>query len=171
MSTEFLYNIHFDVKYHKIQHELTQKYNLSINTPNQGDNIDEHYTDNDIEVICNKLYRDEFCSVFYSDNAFDDKIDIGIHTLREKMNTNQHFSNMMNEIKNTLLQHNQDTSEEEQDNDNDNDYIIFLSLFSYNTFYLMHKIICQFISNTPISNNLLDELKFLAINQLKQYET
>jgi hypothetical protein len=166
MSTELFYNTHFDVKYYQIQTELTENYKQSKNTPNQEDNADEHYTPDDIELICNKLYRDEFCSVFYSDNAFDDKIDIGIHTLRKKMKEEHNFSNMIKEIKHTLLENNMDTCEE-QEEDQDNDHIIFLSLFSYNTFHLMHKIVCQFISTTSISNNLLDELKLLAINQLK----
>jgi len=162
MSAKLLYNTNFNVKYHQILCELTENYNKSINTPNQEHNSDEYYTHDDIEMVCNKLYRDEFCSVFYSDNPFDDKIDSGIHTLREKMNTHENFSNMMKEIKNTLSENNQTTCQEE-----DNNYIIFLSLFSYNTFYLMHKIVCQFISNNSISNNLLDELKLLALNQLK----
>lgn len=155
------YNTNFDVKYHQIESELKEKHHQSVKNLNQ----EEYYSIGNIELICSKLYHDELCSVFYADNVYDDKIDIGINNLIQKMKENQDFSNMIKDIKSVLFEN------IEEIYNHDDDYIIFLSLLSYNSFYLMHKIICQVISNNNVSHNLLDELKLLVIQQLNSYES
>ena len=146
-----MYNTGFIVKYHDIKEELLEK--------NKNNNFIE-YSEEDILDMCSKLYRDELTSVFYAENITDDKIDQGIKEISEKMLTNLHFNEMMIELR-VQFQSYMATIFMDLDNNNSNniDFIIFLTLFSDNIFYIMHKCICQQILDGKIDTDLLLELK------------
>ena len=94
-----MYNTKFKVKYHDIEEELVLK--LKVKTPQEyEENSDEEheYSNQDVLDICNKLYIDEFISVFGADNILDDKIDLGMKYVFHKMCMNTEFNNMIEEI-------------------------------------------------------------------------
>ena len=164
-----MYNTDFIVKYHDIEKELILK--LKTKTPEEYQlNSDEEYEYNnqDILDICNKLYRDELCSVFYAENIIDDKIDKGMKDVFEKILINSHVKAIIYEMKELLYLNESSNSQKEQTNTlKDNaDLIVLLSLFSPNIFYITHKCICQQLTLGSIDNNLLVELKKHTINVL-----
>ena len=151
-----MYNTDFIVKYHDIKEELLEKKNLN--------NFIE-YSEDDILDICSKLYRDELTSVFYAEDITDEKIDHGIKEISEKMLTNQDFTDIMIELRIQFQNYMANIFIDSDNNDYKNiDFIIFLTLFSDNIFYIMHKCICQQLLEGNINNLLLLELKKLALN-------
>ena len=104
-----MYNINFDVKYNSIENELLEKIKLG----------ETDYSKEDIQIICEKLYNDEFTSVFFSENIFDDKIDDGIKYIMEEMIKNIKFVSLLNEIKGLLM------FDQASDKNNTYDYPIF----------------------------------------------
>jgi hypothetical protein len=148
-----MYNTNFVVKYHDIQEELLVKNKTTL-----------EYEDQDILDICDKLYRDELCSVFYAEDILDDKIDQGYKFVYDKMILNERFKSVISEINKILNDKNISDvfskEENEQNEQNDNyDFFILLTLFSKDLFYLTHKCICQQFTLATINNDLL--LKFL----------
>uniref|UniRef100_A0A6C0KPA2 Uncharacterized protein n=1 Tax=viral metagenome TaxID=1070528 RepID=A0A6C0KPA2_9ZZZZ len=133
-----MYNTNFKVKYKDIEKELTKKNSYNIE---------------DIQNICDKLYRDELCSVFYAEDIIDDKIDEGYKTIYGKMILNPEFKNVVFELKNIVIKNN--TSIEDN---HDLDFLILLSLFSKDMFYITHKCICQQLTLEKIDDILLSEL-------------
>ena len=77
-----MYKTDFKVKYHDIEQELIEKNKSTCEYDNQ-----------DILDICEKLYRDEFISVFDAENIYDDKIDIGMKYVYNKLILNKEFNN------------------------------------------------------------------------------
>lgn len=137
-----MYNTKFIVKYHDIQRELIEKNEFTSEYDNQ-----------DILDICDKLYRDELCSVFYADDILDDKIDQGYKLVYDKMILNEQFKSVIFEMNNFISKTNiDDCSEEQTDN---YDFFILLTLFSKDLFYLTHKCICQQFILETIDNDLL----------------
>ena len=138
-----MYNTNFVVKYHDIQEELLEKNKTTL-----------EYEDQDILDICDKLYRDELCSVFYAEDILDDKIDQGYKFVYDKMILNERFKSVISEINKILSDKkiSDDFSKEENDN---YDFFIFLTLFSKDLFYLTHKCICQQFTLATIDNDLL----------------
>jgi hypothetical protein len=145
-----MYNTNFVVKYHDIQEELLEKNKTTL-----------EYEDQDILDICDKLYRDELCSVFYAEDILDDKIDQGYKFVYDKMILNDRFKSVILEINKILSDKNiSDVFSKEQNEQNDNcDFFILLTLFSKDLFYLTHKCICQQFTLATIDNDLLS--KFL----------
>ena len=133
-----MYNTNFIVKYKDIENDLINKKSYNIE---------------DIQVICDKLYRDELCSVFYAEDIIDDKIDEGYKTIYGKMILNLEFKHVIFQLKSIVIKNNSSI----EDN-NDSDFLILLSLFSKNMFYITHKCICQQLTLQKIDNILLDEL-------------
>jgi hypothetical protein len=146
-----LYNTDFKVKYFDIKEELINNLITDLN-----------YTKNDIICVCDKLYRDELSSVFYTDNIFDDKIDIGMKHIRQLMMQNSEFNAMIEEISmysfvcKLLQMATPNPNPNLKENAHD---ILFLILFSEELFYLMHLCICQYITTTVIESILLITLK------------
>lgn len=137
-----MYNTNFNVKYHDIQRELIEKNNNTSEYDNQ-----------EILDICDKLYRDEICSVFYADDILDDKIDQGYKFVYDKMILNEQFKSVIFEMNNFISKTNIDVCSEKQ---TDNyDFFILLTLFSKDLFYLTHKCICQQFILETIDNDLL----------------
>lgn len=157
------YNTNFNVKYHDIQKELLNKNNITC-----------HFDNQDILDVCDKLYRDELCSVFYADDILDDKIDQGYKFVYDKMILNQQFKSIICELNNflsklDLLDISSNENSNENSNDNSNEYsnensnensnfFILLTLFSKDLFYLTHKCICQQFTLGYIDNELLSQL-------------
>lgn len=138
-----MYNTNFVVKYHDIQEELLEKNKTTL-----------EYEDQDILDICDKLYRDELCSVFYAEDILDDKIDQGYKFVYDKMILNERFKSVIFEMNNFISKTNilDDCSQEQPDN---YDFFILLTLFSKDLFYLTHKCICQQFTLATIDNDLL----------------
>jgi hypothetical protein len=140
-----MYNTDFEVKYRDIQDELLFKLKDNKVEP------EYEYSNDDILSICDKLYRDELMSVFYTDDLFDDKIDNGMKYVLEKMLENNDFKLMADEVKqkySLMVEH-----------DNYLETVIILSLFSNDIFYLFHKCICQQLTLGTIETDLLVLLK------------
>lgn len=161
------YNTNFDVKYYDICKELKEK----INRENTME-----YSIEDIEVITNKLYQDELCSVFYAENIFDDKIDNGIRKIVGLIKKNKEIGYALEELEMLLFPKNNNYDNNNYENNkfvNDNDekidyeYLLFITLFSYHTFYLTHKIIKLELNGNVLPNEMVDELKQLVTNVLK----
>jgi hypothetical protein len=144
-----MYNTNFVVKYHDIQEELLEKNKTTL-----------EYEDQDILDICDKLYRDELCSVFYAEDILDDKIDQGYKFVYDKMILNEQFKSIISEINNILSDKNiSDDFSKEKDEQKDNyEFFILLTLFSKDMFYLTHKCICQQFTLGTIDNDLLSQL-------------
>jgi len=142
-----MYNTNFVVKYHDIQEELLEKNKTTL-----------EYEDQDILDICDKLYRDELCSVFYAEDILDDKIDQGYKFVYDKMIFNERFKSVISEINKILSDKNISDIFSKEENDN-YEFFILLTLFSKDLFYLTHKCICQQFTLATIDNNLLS--KFL----------
>ena len=163
-----MYNTGFEVKYHDIMEELT--YNLKNNSDNNPDNKEEdceyEYTSQDILDICDKLYMDELCSVFYSEDILDDKIDRGMKYVFEKMLDNQEFKIFFNKMKDSYFNETfvdlELTEDEKQTLRNNSHTMVILNLFSKELFYITHKCICQQINTGVINGSLIDKLNDLV---------
>lgn len=158
------YNTQFKVKYNDIEKELI--YKLKNKTPEKyEENPDEEYnfSSQDVLDICNKLYRDELSSVFGADDIVDDKIDLGMKQVFEKMCINIEFNKIIEELTqiciNSFLQNEQKLLDLKQ--------MIIIILFSQDIFYITHKCACQQIEVGTIDNDLLIELKKHSIDLFK----
>jgi hypothetical protein len=148
-----MYDIDFKVKYYQIENELLNKVQLG----------EDGYTKDDIYIVCEKLYLDEFCSVFNATNPYDDNIDKGLQYVLQIMSKNPEFVSLLSEIKTLLMFDKSDTTdytEEEKESYNYNaNYIIMLAAFSFPIFHIMHKCVCQQIKTGKLSLESLDILK------------
>ena len=164
-----MYNTKFKVKYHDIEEELVLK--LKVKTPQEyEENSDEEheYSNQDVLDICNKLYIDEFISVFGADNILDDKIDLGMKYVFHKMCMNTEFNNMIEEISQIAINIFLPNNEYNEQQLLDIKQLITLTLFSQNIFYIMHKCVCQQIELGTIDNDLMVQLKIHSIDILKK---
>ena len=156
----YMYNTGFEVKYHDIMEELT--YKLKNNPDNKEEDCVYEYTSQDILDICDKLYMDELCSVFYSEDILDDKIDRGMKYVFEKMLDNQEFKIFFNKMKDSYFNETfvdlELTEEEKQTLRNNSHTIVILNLFSKELFYITHKCICQQINTGVIEPSLIEQL-------------
>jgi hypothetical protein len=143
-----MYNDDFEVKYFDIKNELLNNLNKEQHTY-EDNNVEYKYNNEDIEIICDKLYHDEYISVFYANTIFDDKIDINMKKLYNLLMSNDLFKQTIIDI-NIKLQ-----TTEDLNNDYDFNYVIFMSLFNQECFYLTHKLICMFLKYNTIDNDLL----------------
>ena len=168
-----MYNTKFIVKYHDIQEELVLKLKNKTEEEYLENSDDEYeYSNKDIIDICDKLYRDELCSVFYAENIIDDKIDKGIQETLQIMLLNNDFKIIIEDIKKVIYSIEtpnrkgdikDDLEEKFQENVT---FFAFMILFSQNVFYITHKCICQQLDTGIIDNNLLKELKKHSIDTL-----
>lgn len=162
------YNTQFTVKYNDIEKELIHK--LKNKTPEEyEENSDEEheYSSEDVLDICNKLYRDELISVFGADDLVDDKIDLGMKYVFEKMSINTEFHKIIEEM--TQICINTFLKNEEIDEQKllDIKQLITITLFSQDIFYITHKCICQQIEVGTIDNDLLVQLRNHSIDLFK----
>jgi hypothetical protein len=165
-----MYNTDFKVKYHDIKEELT--FRFKNKTPEElelNPDPEYEYSNQDILDICDKLYRDELSSVFYADDILDDKLDIGIKYVTEKMLINKDFKLIVEELKELLLMDKYSTLTEEENESftQNSDLMIMLTLFTEHRFHIFHKCICQQLTLGTIDTNLLDELKKNTVDIVK----
>ena len=166
-----MYDTKFIVRYHDIQEEL----DLILKKEEEEEKYDQ-YSSQDILDICNKLYRDELCSVFYAEDIMDDKIDKGMRTVFDIMLVNPDFKAIIDKMKELLLLRESKNLELELELESESDTVnlesvnldtinldtinleILLTLFSENIFYITHKCICQQITTGHIDTDLLEIL-------------
>ena len=169
-----MYDTKFIVRYHDIQEEL----DLILKKEEEEEKYDQ-YSSQDILDICNKLYRDELCSVFYAEDIIDDKIDKGMKYVFDLMLVNPDFKAIIDKKKVLLLLKESKNLELELDtvdlesgldavnletvnldviNLESVNLEILLTLFSENIFYITHKCICQQITTGHIDIELIAKL-------------
>lgn len=130
-----MYNINFIVKYKQIEEELLEKIK-------KGDQV---YSEEDVLDICQELYRHEILSVFNSDNIEDPKIhDISIQVWR-KMKDYPPFLNIFEKYREKMIFPVYG-----------NDVMFFIGIFNYNTFYILHQCICQYLNTNEIDLQLIE---------------
>jgi hypothetical protein len=174
-----MYNTQFKVKYHDIQEALVLKLKDKTETekeddPKVNENFDDtedseyEYSSQDVLDICHKLYIDEFISVFNCDNLLDDKIDLGMKYVFDKMCMNPEFNNIIEEMSQIAMNTFLPNDEHDEQKLLDLKQLITLTLFSQDIFYIMHKCVCQQIELGTIDNELIVQLKSHSIDILKK---
>ena len=166
-----MYNTQFKVKYHDIEEELVLK--LKDKTEKRyedKENSDDEYeySSQDLIDICHKLYIDEFISVFNCDNLLDDKIDLGMKYVFDKMCMNAEFKIIIEEMSQIAINIFLPNNEHNEQQLLDIKQLILLTLFSQDIFYIMHKCVCQQIEVGTIDNELTVQLKRHSIDILKK---
>lgn len=156
-----MYNTEFKVKYNDIMEELTFKFkNKTQEELDLNSDPEYEYSNDDILDICDKLYRDEFLSVFYANDDLDDKVDAGINYVLEQMMLNPNFKLLIDELKKSISV---DIGLTGEVNGFNIDLLCILTFFKKEFFYLFHKCICQQLTLGTIDDELLDELKKITI--------
>ena len=170
-----MYDTKFIVRYHDIQEELVLILKKEEEEKRGVKPVEDYqYSSQDILDICNKLYRDELCSVFYAEDIIDDKIDKGMKYVFDLMLVNPDFKAIIDKKKVLLLLKESKNLELELDTvdlESGLDAVnletvnletvnleILLTLFSENIFYITHKCICQQITTGHIDTELLSKL-------------
>jgi hypothetical protein len=146
--------------------EQTEK----VGDDDDDDCEDLEYSMDDVHLICEKLYRDELLSVFDVETINDENMDAGIKRVIEKMIDNPGFKQTLEEIKQDLMDLSNPTgTPEEIENIRRNlEYLIFITLFSQQVFYITHKCICQLFTAEAVHPDLLDRLKEKTIGLFKR---
>jgi hypothetical protein len=155
-----MYNTDFEVKYNDIKNELLTKLHQFEKQlkeeKEEKEQLDFKYNEEDIDIICGKLYRDEFVSVFNANSVFDDIIDKNMRKIYNIFVLNPFFKDFIDIINKELTNKYNYVNQDDEDEDiNDNNYIIFMSLFKEEYFYLTHQLICHFMEHNTIDNDLL----------------
>ena len=148
-----MYNTKFQVKYNDIEKELMSKIELDKECS---------YSCRDVLDVCNKLYRDEFLSVFGLEYFENDKINNMIANVYDKMMTNIEFKEIIDNISNFCFK--DFFLKKEENEESIKKQIILTSLFSQNLFFITHKCVCQQIELGTIDKYLLVELKTHSID-------
>jgi len=121
---------------------------------------DYKYTRDDIAYICDKLYRDELLSVFDADSLEDPQMDAGIKMVFEHLIKHDEFIQFLEELSPKVMDKSKVKTEQEQFNFKRNtDYLIFITMFSHQLFYLTHQCICKMLVNEHVGDELIGDLK------------
>lgn len=160
-----MYKTDFIVKYNTIENELLQLLDKDNNKDedNNSDNSDDDdykYTKTDISYICDKLYRDELISVFDAESLEDPKMDTGMQLLFEQLLKYDTFNLFLLDVgKQFMDKSNAKTEEELLHLKRNSDYLIFITMFSQQVFYMTHQWICNLLLNDTFGSELMDEIK------------
>lgn len=133
-----VYNTDFIVKYHNIKEELLEKNRLKT----------EEYTDDELNLVIDELYRHELLSVFYCEDICDEKIVDAMDCIWKDLQTYHPFQEIF------LLFKERKFPEERI-----HDQVVFTAFFCYDTFFLFHQCICEFLSKREISSDILERMK------------
>jgi hypothetical protein len=126
----------------------------------EEDEEDYKYTRKDVTYICEKLYRDELLSVFGAETIDDPKMDEGIKAIFEALIKNEEFQTFLTEMNGLLSDPSKAKTETELANLKRNtDYLLFITLFSQQSFYLTHKCLCQMLTLGHVEPDMMDQLK------------
>ena len=137
----------------------TKAQTLAVDS-DSDDQEDYKYTREDISYICDKLYRDELLSVFDADSLEDPKMDAGIKMVFEHLIKHDEFIQFLEELSPKVMDKSKVKTEQEQFNFKRNtDYLIFITMFSHQLFYLTHQCICKMLVNEHVGDELIGELK------------
>uniref|UniRef100_A0A6C0I8F9 Uncharacterized protein n=1 Tax=viral metagenome TaxID=1070528 RepID=A0A6C0I8F9_9ZZZZ len=154
-----MYKTDFIVKYNTIENELLQLLDKREETPLEEDD-DYKYTKTDISYICDKLYRDELISVFDAESLEDPKMDTGMQLLFERLLKYDMFNLFLLDVgKQFMDKSNAKTEEELLHLKRNSDYLIFITMFSQQVFYMTHQWICNLLLNDTFGSELMDEIK------------
>ena len=159
-----MYKTDFIVRYRDIENELMKRFDDNIKAQakeeQSHDDEDEDYTREDVTCICDKLYRDELLSVFDADSLEDPKMDSNIKMLFEHLIKHDVFIQFLEELSPKVMDKSKVKTEQEQFNFKRNtDYLIFITMFSHQLFYLTHQCICKMLVNEHVGDELIGELK------------
>jgi hypothetical protein len=128
----------------------------------EDDDDDEDYKYNrkDVTYICDKLYRDELLTAFGAETIDDPEMDEGIKMIFEALINNEEFQQFLKELNALLLDTSTAKTETELANMKRNtDYLIFITLFSQQSFYLTHKCLCEMLTLGKVNPELMLQLK------------
>ena len=126
----------------------------------EEDEEDYKYNRKDVTYICEKLYRDELLSAFGAESIDDPAMDTGIKTIFEALINNEEFKQFLSEMNALLLDPSTAKTETELANLKRNtDYLIFITLFSQQSFYLTHKCLCQMLTLGHVEADMMEQLK------------
>jgi hypothetical protein len=154
----------------KVEEIKVEEHTKDADDDDDDDCEDLEYTMDDVHLICEKLYRDELLSVFEVETINDPNMDAGIKRVIEKMIDNKNFKQLLDDIKHELIEFsNPSGTPEELENIRRNlEYLIFITLFSQQVFYITHKCICQLFTVDDVDPNLIDRLKDKTIGLFKR---
>ena len=133
----------------------------AVNEEDEDENEEDYkYTRKDVTYICEKLYRDELLSVFGAESIDDPKMDEGIKAIFEALIKNEEFQSFLTEMNGLLSDPSKATTETELANLKRNtDYLLFITLFSQQSFYLTHKCLCQMLTLGHVEPDMMNQLK------------
>lgn len=174
------YNTTIIVKYWTTEQELlekieqrTDKNNVEDNEPetNSTDILDDeieetetsHYTKEDVEIICHKLYQDELCSAFNCDTFLDESINETMELVFVELNKDKQFVSVLKQIRDEYFS-TENINYDTIDIENFNNYLFYL-LFSYDAFYIIHQIICQQLTLEVVDSELFLQL-YLSLHNI-----
>ena len=140
--------------------EQVNNNNQNNDDDDDGDLSDYDYTREDIMYICEKLYRDELISVFDAESLEDPKMDAGIKMVFERLIKHDEFSKFLVELSPYVVDNSKAKTEQEFFiYKRNSDYLLFITMFSQQLFYLTHQCICKMLVEGHVGNELLNELK------------
>ena len=145
---------------HAEEGQNEEEQNEEGNEEEQEEEEEYKYNRKDITYICEKLYRDELLSVFDAESIDDPKMDEGIKAIFEALIKNEEFQTFLQEMNGLLSDPSTAKTETELANLKRNtDYLIFITLFSQQTFYLTHKCLCEMLTLGHVTPEMMDQLK------------
>lgn len=126
-----------------------------------SDDEDLEYTLEDVQIICDKLYRDELLSVFNVASTEDEQMDAGIKASIERLIDNKDFRDFLDDVKNQLIDFEEFVGNpaEMENMKRNSEYLIFITMFSQKLFYLTHICLCQLFTVNEIDPELLLKIK------------
>ena len=185
LNLEGLYNCDYTVRYHEIEHDLLERmrmrqikileaeYNGGFYTGeipyNKPTKKEFYYTNADINSICNKIYKDEFLSVFYADNIEDDNINTQMRLLYMLLTSHPGFKSIITDMIEILYKLGMtNTDEELQELKRQSKPIIFSTMFSQPLFYITHQCIIQMIRIRDIQPELITLLRNKSVDKFNE---
>ena len=144
------YRTDFEVKYNNIEKELCEKLSSGLETD---------YDRDDLALMVDHLYQHEFLTVFYATDVFSDAVDRNMNLTLDAVKQNNQFLTVFNEARRFLSLDVTDPTMSPDKIENfqlNTDYMIFLTFFSQNVFYLTHPIICKMLCNEIVDDSVLE---------------
>ena len=179
------YNVDLEVKYFQLERDLLEKIaarekvktvlqevglmdqdivkeSTTATIDNTDTNIDYEYTEEDVKEICQTIYQTELCKAFHVETYLDESINLVMQKVFEELfSQNNKFIGLLYKVRKT---YSGDDFNDLEDSDDDSEEInsfnnfLFCMLFSYDLFHVMHKAICEQLTQGSISDDILDEL-------------
>jgi len=135
------YNYNYKLQYFI----LYEKINNNFDDSEDSENTEDFLTEDDLDNV-DKQYHYDFLKVFYLEHYNSEIIDKIILELFNDLITNERLKKMMITLSNTQLSESPDLG--------------FVMMFSFNYFYILHKIINSYYTSNGLINDIfLDELE------------